>query len=80
MDNIFSWEGLNFINTIAQVVITVSAVVAIIITISQLRYRGKANISGYYKCGLGTVQHNDTNELEIVAGINIKGVSLKMGW
>lgn len=68
----FSEEVLYFINTVSQLVIAISAVVAIIIAIKQIRYRGKANIKGYYKCGLGMIKHNDSKELEVVSGISIK--------
>ena len=69
-------EVLYFINTVSQLVIAISAVVAIIIAIKQTRYEGKANIKGYYKCGLGMIEHNDSKELEVVSGISIKIINL----
>lgn len=71
MSNILNWEGLNFVNTVSQVVIAAAAIIAIILTISQVRYRGKANIKGYYKCGLGAIS-NDSNEMKITPGVNVK--------
>lgn len=76
MQNILNWEGLNFINTITQVVIALSAIIAIIITISQVRYKAKANIKGYYKCALGAIKQDITNKIEVIAGVNIKIVNL----
>ena len=76
MSNILNWEGLNFVNTISQVVIAAAAIIAIIITISQVRYRGKANIKGYYKCALGAIRHDVSNKIEVVAGVNIKIINL----
>lgn len=72
----FSEEVLYFINTVSQLVIAISAVVAIIIAIKQTRYKGKANIKGYYKCKLGMIEHNDSKELEVVSGISIKIINL----
>lgn len=66
----------NFINVISQLVIAISAVVAIIIAIKQTRYKGKANIKGYYKCGLGMIEHNVSKEFEVVSGISIKIINL----
>lgn len=76
MSNILSCEALNFINTISQVVIALSAIIAIIITIKQVRYRGKANIKGYYKCALGVIRDNTSNKSEVVAGVSIQIVNL----
>ncbi len=44
------------------------------IAIKQTRYNGKANIKGYYKCGLGLIENNDSKELKefIIDDINDK--------
>lgn len=70
----FSEEVLYFTNTVSQLVIAISAIVAIMIAIKQTRYNGKANIKGYYKCGLGLIENNDSKELEefIIDDINDK--------
>lgn len=44
------------------------------IAIKQTRYNGKANKKGYYKCGLGLIENNDSKELKefIINDINDK--------
>lgn len=76
MCNYFSKEVLDLINTGTQIIMSLSAVVAIIIAIKQTNYKWKANIKGYYKCGLGMVKCNKSNEFEVIAGINVKIINL----
>lgn len=57
---------MNFVNTISQVVIT----------IKQIRYIGNANIKGYYRWALGAIEYNDSKEIEVVAGVNIKIINM----
>lgn len=70
------WNILDFVNTISQVVIALCAIIAIVITIRQVRYIGKANIKGYYRCALGAIEYNDSKEIEVVAGVNIKIINM----
>lgn len=62
-------EILNIINTLSQLVIAISAVVAIVIAIKQTRYKRKANIKGNYACVLTMNKYNA--EVVSIIGIQI---------
>lgn len=63
---------LNLLNTISQIIIEASSIVAIIIAIRQIRHKGKVDLKLSYSYGMGLYKHSDTERLEAIAGINIK--------
>lgn len=67
---------LNLINTVSQIIMAISAIIAIIIAIKQIRYSGRTKLKGYYKCGVGAIKNETTNQIEKVVGINIKIINL----
>ncbi len=67
---------LNLINTISQMLIATSSIVAIVIAIRQIRNKGKANLNLSYAHKMGLYQHTNSEKLEVIAGVSIKVINL----
>ncbi len=71
---------LNLISTICDVALTITAVIAILITLKQIQSKKKSDIKASYMCGMGFMPKNsDNDDYEVVVGININLRNIGLG-
>lgn len=68
---------LNLINVLCQIILTITAIVAIIITIKQIQNKSKSKLKVSYKCGMGLYKIDDN--CKIVIGVSINLINIGLG-
>lgn len=68
---------LNIINVLCQIILTITAIVAIIITIEQIQNKSKSKLKASYKCGMGLYEKD--GDYEVVVGVSINLINIGLG-